>query len=74
MLEKYAKKLEEEIKEKDNLIKKLGNMLKDKEERIDKAIEYIELWHYRNDFRVNSFTTSVKEELLEILDKGEDKE
>ena len=35
--------------------------------RIDKAIEYIELWHYRNDFRVNSFTKGVKEDLLEIL-------
>lgn len=37
------------------------------QQRIDKAIEYIELWHYRNDFRVNSFTKGVKEDLLEIL-------
>lgn len=32
-----------------------------------KAIEYIELWHYRNDYRVNSFTKGVKEDLLKIL-------
>ena len=38
---------------------------------IKEAREYITYWHYRNDFRINSFTTGVKEELLEILDKGE---
>ena len=41
--------------------------IKELQQRIDKAIEYIELWHYRNDFRVNSFTKGVKEDLLEIL-------
>ena len=50
----------QEIKEKDKEIERLNNI-------IGEAIEYIELWHYRNDFRVNSFTTGVKEELLEIL-------
>lgn len=35
--------------------------------RIEKAIEYIELWHYRNDYRVNSFTTGCKNDLLNIL-------
>lgn len=40
---------------------------KDYKSRNEKAIEYIKLWHYRNDFRVNSFTKSVKEELLEIF-------
>lgn len=38
---------------------------------IKEVREYITYWHYRNDFRINSFTTGVKEELLEILDKGE---
>ena len=36
---------------------------------IKEVREYITYWHYRNDFRINSFTTGVKEELLEILDK-----
>lgn len=40
---------------------------KDYKTKFDKAIEYIELWHYRNDFRANSFTKDVKEELLDIL-------
>lgn len=40
---------------------------KDYKSRNEKAIEYIKLWHYRNDFRVNSFTKGVKEELLEIF-------
>ena len=43
---------------------KLEDQLQQKEIR-----EYITYWHYRNDFRVNSFTKGVKEELLEILDK-----
>ena len=41
---------------------------------IKEVREYITYWHYRNDFRINSFTIGVKEELLEILDKGSDKE
>lgn len=45
--------------------------LQRKEYNNSKAIEYIELWHYRNDFRVNSFTKGVKEDLLNILEKGE---
>lgn len=50
-----------------------NNIVKNTEERIDyksrneKAIEYIKYWHYRNDFRVNSFTLDVKEDLLNIL-------
>lgn len=40
-----------------------------KENIIKEVREYITYWHYRNDFRINSFTTGVKEELLEILDK-----
>lgn len=40
---------------------------------IKEVREYITYWHYRNDFRTNSFTTGVKEELLKILDnKGSD--
>lgn len=40
---------------------------------IKEVREYITYWHYRNDFRTNSFTTGVKEELLKVLDidKGE---
>ena len=45
-------------------IERLKNIIKE-------VREYITYWHYRNDFRINSFTTGVKEELLEILDKGE---
>lgn len=48
-------------------IKRLNNIIKE-------VREYITYWHYRNDFRINSFTTGVKEELLEILDKVGDKE
>ena len=36
---------------------------------IKEVREYITYWHYRNDFRINSFTTGVKEELLEILER-----
>ena len=50
---------------------KLRNQLQQKENIIKEVREYITYWHYRNDFRINSFTTGVKEELLEILDKGE---
>ena len=53
---------QEEMKEKDDEIERLNNIIKE-------VREYITYWHYRNDFRVNSFTTGVKEELLEILDK-----
>ena len=42
--------------------KRLNNIIKE-------VREYITYWHYRNDFRINSFTTGVKEELLEILDR-----
>lgn len=45
--------------------------LQRKEYNNSKAIEYIELWHYRNDFRVNSFTKGVKEDLLNILEGDE---
>ena len=55
----YITNLQEEIERLNNIIKE--------------AREYITYWHYRNDFRTNSFTTGVKEELLEIL-KGSDKE
>ena len=41
-------------------IERLKNIIKE-------VREYITYWHYRNDFRINSFTTGVKEELLEIL-------
>ena len=54
----------------ETLNKSLEEMCKQKEDyksRIEKAIEYIELWHYRNDYRVNSFTTGCKNELLNIL-------
>lgn len=50
-------------------IKKLQNQLQQKENIIKEVREYITYWHYRNDFRIDSFTTGVKEELLEILDK-----
>ena len=43
--------------------------IQQKENIIKEVREYITYWHYRNDFRINSFTTGVKEELLEILDK-----
>ena len=56
----------QEIKEKDKEIERLNNIIKE-------VREYITYWHYRNDFRINSFTTGVKEELLEILDKGSEK-
>ena len=48
---------------------KLETQLQQKENIIKEGREYITYWHYRNDFRVNSFTKGVKEELLEILDK-----
>ena len=48
---------------------KLQKQLQQKENIIKEVREYIELWHYRNDFRVTSFTTGVKKELLEIIDK-----
>lgn len=48
--------------EKDKEIEILNNIIKE-------VREYITYWHYRNDFRIDSFTTGVKEELLEILDK-----
>ena len=48
-------------------IKYLQTQLQQKENIIKKVREYITYWHYRNDFRINSFTTGVKEELLEIL-------
>lgn len=66
-LEEYYKKF--------NKISALLNYEQDKrielENIIKEAREYITYWHYRNDFRTNSFTTGVKEELLEIL-KGSD--
>lgn len=48
----------------------LRKELQEKESIIKEVREYITYWHYRNDFRINSFTTNVKKELLEIL-KGE---
>ena len=67
--------------EKDKENRRLYIALRNREQEIERlnniineAIEYIKLWHYRNDFRVNSFTKGVKEELLEILDKGSEKE
>ena len=53
----------------ENLVKEQEQKLQQKENIIKEVREYIELWHYRNDFRVTSFTTGVKKELLEILDK-----
>lgn len=51
------------------------NRLREENKRLHSIItevrEYITYWHYRNDFRINSFTTGVKEELLEILDKAD---
>jgi predicted nucleic acid-binding Zn-ribbon protein len=58
-IEEYQKALDETTSEKIDL-----------ENIIKEVREYITYWHYRNDFRINSFTTSVKEELLEILDKA----
>ena len=52
-----------------NEINDLQNKLQQKENIIKEVREYITYWHYRNDFIINSFTTGVKEELLEILDK-----
>ena len=71
-----------EIKITSNGIKQAIDDLVDENERLQDKVyklediikevrEYITFWHYRNDFRVNSFTMGVKEELLEILDKGE---
>ena len=71
-----------EIKITSNGIKQAIDDLVDENERLQDKVyklediikevrEYITYWHYRNDFRINSFTTGVKEELLEILDKGE---
>lgn len=60
---KYIEKI---VDKKDKEIERLNNI-------INKAIEYIKYWHYRNDFRVNSFTLDVKEDLLNIL-QGSDKE
>ena len=65
ILEDYITNLQEKYEEADNDRHKLF-------EQKEKAIEYIELWHYRNDFRANSFTISVKDELLNIL-QGSDK-
>lgn len=54
----------------DNLLNE-NELLQDKVYKLESIIkevrEYITYWHYRNDFRTNSFTTGVKEELLEIL-------
>ena len=69
-----------EIKITSNGIKQAIDDLVDENERLQDKVyklediikevrEYITYWHYRNDFRINSFTTGVKEELLEILDK-----
>ena len=52
-----------------NIVKVLQTKLQQEENIIKEVREYITYWHYRNDFRINSFTTGVKEELLEILDK-----
>ena len=57
-INKQNKRIEELCLE----IERLNNIIKE-------VREYITYWHYRNDFRINSFTTGVKEELLEILDK-----
>ena len=62
----YFKKENQELKEEN---KQLKDQLQQKENIIKEVREYITYWHYRNDFRVNSFTTGVKEELLKILDK-----
>lgn len=73
------KKMYEEIDRLNNDIKILlkenenkEKVIKAQDNIIKKAREYIIYWHYRNDFRINSFTTGVKEELLEILE-GSDK-
>ena len=42
---------------------KLIKELQQKENIIKEVREYITYWHYRNDFRINSFTTGVKEEM-----------
>lgn len=63
-------RLNNTIKGLDNTIENLEEVIKHKDSIIKEVREYITYWHYRNDFRINSFTTGVKEELLEIL-KGE---
>ena len=50
-------------------IERLQDKVYKLEDIIKEVREYITYWHYRNDFRINSFTTGVKEELLEILDR-----
>lgn len=64
-------KKQKQIYQNSKKVEQLQNQLQQKENVIKEVREYITYWHYRNDFRVNSFTTGVKEELLEILDKGE---
>ena len=81
-LQKYIDEKEKEIqdlKQKNDYLndleasaveyKELKSQLQQKENIIKEVREYITYWHYRNDFRINSFTTGVKEELLKILDK-----
>ena len=52
-----------------NMLQECNAIIQQKENIIKEVREYITYWHYRNDFRINSFTTGVKEELLGILDK-----
>ena len=61
--------LNNECSELNRICKQLKSQLQQKENIIKEVREYITYWHYRNDFTINSFTTGVKEELLEILDK-----
>ena len=71
IFKKLEDKEEIEMIYRDNDIHYLENLVKEQEQKLQQKEnrEYIELWHYRNDFRVTSFTTGVKKELLEILDK-----
>ena len=77
MNKKYKEYLEDNVIDEDNAVDIIDGQ-QEEIERLNNIIkevrEYITYWHYRNDFRINSFTTGVKEELLEILDKGSDKE
>ncbi len=62
----FLDQLKDKVHEQQWEIERLNNIIKE-------VREYITYWHYRNDFRINSFTTGVKEELFKILDKGVDK-
>ena len=69
MLEQEIERLKENNQAMQEEMARTWKKLDEKENIIKEVREYITYWHYRNDFRINSFTTGVKEELLKILDK-----